>query len=662
MRYAVLSFLVALALPFALTFAGEGAGEATKPAAMPASDRVDAISASYIGSAACAGCHAEVEAEWATSDHAKAWTEASPDTILADFNNTAFAHDGMTARFRVEPDGSHHIEITEKDGATRDYPVHSVVGIEPLQQYLLETEPGRLQSFDVVWDTKKGGWFHLYPDQDLPPSDGLHWTGPYKNWNGRCAVCHATGYEKNYDPSTDSYSSAYEEIGVGCETCHGKGSTHVAWAEEWEATGATPPANYGFAVDVKNREEMLSECAGCHSRREPLEAGSPEPDSGFHNNHNLSLLMPGLYFPDGQIQDEVYVYGSFLQSKMYAKGVTCSNCHNPHTTDLVADGNDVCTQCHSPAGNPEFPSLSHALYDDPSHTHHPMGSEGAQCKNCHMVERVYMGNDWRADHSFRVPRPDLNAVTGAPDACTTCHEDKDAAWAAAEIAAWYPDSAHRGARYGEAFAAARKDPAAAAPALVAIALDGAQPAIVRATALALLGRGTAPDVADMVAPLLEDPDPLVRAAAVDTQRSLAQEAKVARIAPLLSDPSKNVRVAAARALIGVPAEAFASDDVDALREAAADYRVSLANRADFPETQMQLAGLALTNKQWDEAMAAFAEATEMDPQLVQAWVMQVRIAAATQGQAAAEAVLGKALAANPADATLNAYRYQLSGR
>lgn len=62
-----------------------------------------------------------------------------------------------------------------------------MAGIAPLQQYLLETAPGRLQSCDVVWDGVAGRWHHLYPDQDLPPGDGLHWTGPYKTWNARCA-------------------------------------------------------------------------------------------------------------------------------------------------------------------------------------------------------------------------------------------------------------------------------------------------------------------------------------------------------------------------------------------------------------------------------------------------------------------------------------------
>ena len=164
----------------------------------------------------CRDCHTKAAEAWEGSHHAKAWTAPTAENIVADFNNTEFRHDGTLTRFRVEH-GEHIVTVTEKDGVTTEYTVHSVAGIEPLQQYLLETEPGRIQSFDVVWDTVEKEWFHLYPDQDLPPDDGYHWTGPYKNWNARCAECHATGFEKNYSPVERSYSSTPVEIGVGCE-------------------------------------------------------------------------------------------------------------------------------------------------------------------------------------------------------------------------------------------------------------------------------------------------------------------------------------------------------------------------------------------------------------------------------------------------------------
>ena len=198
-----------------------------------------------MGSDQCIECHRPEAEAWATSHHALAWTEIEAGHIVADFDGTRFDHDGMSVEFSVASDGP-RANVTEKDGVTTEYGVHSVVGIEPLQQYLLETEPGRLQSFDVVWDTEARQWFHLYPDQDLPPDDGLHWTGPYKNWNARCAECHATGFEKNYDAQTRSYASTQSEIGVGCEACHGPGSAHIDWTQG--QTLAADLSEFGFTI------------------------------------------------------------------------------------------------------------------------------------------------------------------------------------------------------------------------------------------------------------------------------------------------------------------------------------------------------------------------------------------------------------------------------
>ncbi|WP_172327163.1 multiheme c-type cytochrome [Mangrovicoccus sp. HB161399] len=615
--------------------------------------------AGFAGSEICTGCHdAEAEA-WSGSHHAAAWTAATPGNIRADFDGTSFSLGGMEVRFRIAADGSRHAEVTELDGSVTGYEVQSVVGIEPLQQYLFETEAGRLQSFDVVWDTEQGRWFHLYPGLNPPPSDAMHWTGPYKTWNGRCAVCHATGFEADYDPETRSYASVQAEIGVGCESCHGAGAAHVAWASRLQDTQEEPPADYGLA-DLSDPASFLDACGGCHSRREAYSDASPPAGTPYHDAYNLSLLRPGLYWPDGQIRDEVYVLGSFLQSKMQAKGVTCTNCHDPHSGGRIAEGNAVCTQCHSPAGNPDFPSLPLKVFDGPEHTHHPAGSAGAECKSCHMPEAVYMGNDWRADHSFRIPRPDLSAETGAPDACTSCHEGRDPAWAAAVLEDWFPESTHRGPHYGQILARGTADPVAAAGDLSVLARSE-EPGIVRATALWLLGQGGGPAEADAVESLLADPDPLVRAAAIDAQRGADAQLRVQRIVGLLGDPSRSVRIAAARALLGAPVAHLPGPMAENLRRAQGEWRGAMAARLDFPETHVQLAGMALTLRNFPAAAQAFAEVTALDPQYVDAWVMRARLAAALDGPDAARSVLEEAVAANPGDLGLSSLLADLGG-
>ena len=389
----------------------------------------------------------------------------------------------------------------------RVFELHGVVGVAPLQQYLVATETDRLQTLDVAWDVERRHWYHLYPDQDLRPGDGLHWTGPYKTWNARCAECHATGFEKNYDPHARRYQSRQAEIGVGCEACHGPGEAHVAWAEapdtfenarwpELTAKGFT----IGFSVGVPETE--IQQCAGCHARREPLFDGNPMPGTAFHDAYRLALLREGLYHADGSIQDEVYVYGSFLQSKMYARGVRCTDCHDAHSARLKADGNKVCTQCHSPVGNPRFATLRKADYGDPSHHFHTPGSDGAKCKSCHMIERIYMGIDGRRDHSFRVPRPDLSVETNAPNACTDCHADRSPSWAAEEIKRRFSHAGQRGPHFSQVFATARRDPAESQEALLEIAKQGGLPGVIRASALDLLRLAADASIAARAAPLL----------------------------------------------------------------------------------------------------------------------------------------------------------------
>ncbi|SHE40718.1 doubled CXXCH domain-containing protein [Ruegeria intermedia] len=609
----------------------------------------------YVGSEACRDCHDEQVQAWAGSHHAKAWTAPTPENVVADFGGATFAGNGMAVEFRRE-NGAYLADVTEQDGQMRTYRVHSVVGIEPLQQYLFETEPGRLQSFDVVWDTEEKRWFHLYPDQDLPPDDGLHWTGPYKTWNGRCAECHATGFKKNYDVRTQSYASTQSEIGVGCESCHGPGSAHLDWTR-----GQAVPAGlgaFGFSMQWGrgDTESEIQQCAGCHSRREAFADGNPLPGTPFHDAYNLAILRPGLYQPDGQIMDEVYVYGSFLQSKMYAKGVGCLNCHEAHGATLKAEGNAVCTQCHSPAGNPDFPTLRKALYDGPAHHRHTPGGEGAQCKSCHMIERVYMGVDGRRDHSFRVPRPDLGL--GA-DACTDCHSDRDQPWAAAAIDAWHPDPAHRRPHFGTVFAPVFSGQGADPGALTAIALDADQPGIVRATAAYLLQPHGSAELAAATAGLLADADPLVRANVVPLQRSADLPDRIDRLAPLLSDPARSVRLSAAKEFLTVPGQTLTPLQRSNAREAMADWQRTLSNRLDFPETHLVLGGMALTLRNAPAAERAFRRVVTLDPQREEAWPMLVQLAQINRGVEAARAVLREGLKVLPDSAALGALADQL---
>jgi len=610
-----------------------------------------ASSPNYVGLETCQSCHAAEVAAWQDSHHGWALRLPTPENVLGDFNDAKLEFKGITSRF-FRKDGKYFVETDGADGKLAPFEIKYVVGVEPLQQYLVDTGGGRLQALDLAWDTVAKRWYHLYPNETVNAGNGLHWTGPYKNWQARCAVCHQTDFKKNYSPKDQTYQSTWKDLTVACEACHGPGEAHVAWAKDgakFDMSAFLDVDALGFTRPAGTTKQMAEEnmCGPCHSRREPLDADSTLPQSAFGNHFNLSPLNNGLYFPDGQQHDEVYILGSFLQSKMHEKGVTCSNCHDPHTAKLIFEGNQTCTQCHNEVGRAEFPTLKKRLYDSPEHTRHKAGSEAAQCVNCHMPERNYMIVDGRRDHFFRVPDPLLSEKAGSPDACLTCHDKEKASWAAEHIAKWAPAHVTKAAAYGEAFAKARGqgiDPQTKDQ-LVAIALDTEQPAIVRATAAREIADRLAPGDLAKVAGLLSDESDLVRAAAARLQRQADPPERARALTPLLSDPIESVRLAAALELTTI-GEAMPTEGRPLLEKVLGELRETYAARADFPETQMAIGGLAMTSRNWPAAEAAFQQAALMDPQLAEAWLARARIRAALGDVPGATEILTAAYARN----------------
>ncbi len=617
----------------------------------------------YLSSTRCASCHQDAYKAWSHSHHSWAWRPAHPQNVLGDFDNTAFEYRGVRSQFTSQ-DGRYFVTTRGPDNRDATYEITWTVGVTPLQQYLIKQDDGRLQALDIAWDTEKKRWFHLFPDQKLDNDPGLHWTGPYKNWNARCATCHVTGFTKGYQPHDNRYQSAWSETGVGCEACHGPGEAHVAWAEQGNVSSLAPFTS----VDAKGLTVSLSAdnpkgetelCAVCHSRRESLGADSSPPGEPFSDHYRLALLREGLYHADGQIQDEVYVYGSFLQSKMHARGVRCSHCHQPHGTKLVAEGNAVCTQCHNLEGNSNFPTLVPALYDSPKHHHHPSGSEAARCVSCHMPSQTYMVVDPRRDHSFRVPRPDLSVKLGVPNACNDCHAVQSPQWAYDQIQTWFPNGQHQKPHYGEALHAGRLhlDETSIA-ALVDLARNDTEPAIARASALELLAPAASPAVAGRALPLLEDPSSLVRSAALGLFNAAQPSARTKYSGPLLDDPVRSVRIAAARQVVGIPTHDLSPDDRAIVNTAVREYQDSLSAQADFPEVQLNLARFAERVGKNKTAAQSLHAALTLDPKLPEAWIRLVLMKIEAQRFEEAKQTLQQAVAEVPDSGAL----YQLLGR
>ncbi|HET9926942.1 MAG TPA: multiheme c-type cytochrome, partial [Methylomirabilota bacterium] len=299
----------------------------------------------HVGQQVCAQCHPQIEQRWRGSHHDLAMQPATDASVTGNFNDTRFTYAGVTSTF-FRRDGKFVVRTDGSDGQLADYEIKYTFGTAPLQQYLIEFPDGRLQALGIAWDTRErahGGqrWFHLYPGQNVTHQDGLHWTRPSQNWNYMCAECHSTGVRKNYDPGTRHFNTTYAEVNVACEGCHGPGSTHVAWARkegDWprldggtkglagpldERRGVTwtisPETGNAERAPARGTAREVETCGRCHARRGQF-SEDYVPGRSLGDTHRVALLEDRLYYPDGQIRDEVYEYGSFLQSKMFYQG------------------------------------------------------------------------------------------------------------------------------------------------------------------------------------------------------------------------------------------------------------------------------------------------------------------------------------------------------
>lgn len=588
----------------------------TLPACTKPAPPENVLTTSYVRDSGCRECHERQFEEWSQSDHDLGMQHATTDSVLGDFNDASFEKSGITSRF-FRRDGKFMVRTEGPEGEMADFEIAYTFGVRPLQQYLVPFPGGRLQCLTIAWDTQERRWFDLYPNDNFPHEDSMHWTGIQFNWNHMCAGCHSTNLQKNFDLETDTFTTAWSEIDVGCQACHGPGAEHVKWANDNASSGGNSDEGFGLAVDYvfKTGQFEVEQCAPCHSRRHDLSVPGSAPDA-FMDTYVPSLLEAELYHADGQILDEVFVYGSFVQSKMYGKGVRCTDCHNPHTLKLVVAGNRLCTRCHQVAASDLYPSLKSKNYDDTTHHFHPPDNEGAQCVQCHMPVQNYMIVDPRHDHSMRIPRPDLTVSAGIPNACSACHSDKSTEWALDAIEKWYGPRDVDALDYATVLTLARQGRAPISE-LKRLVQSTELPAIKRATAMQALFPYGDTSGGYIEAGLL-DPDPLIRLTAVRGAVLFPDAEKRKRLLPLLEDPVRSIRLESARVLSTVPPDTFPRAQRAAYDAALEDYvQVQHAN-GDRAESHTNLAMLHQNQNKPDAAEKAYLTAIEIDPYFLQA--------------------------------------------
>jgi Tfp pilus assembly protein PilF len=571
--------------------------------------------ASFVGREKCINCHQKEYEKWQNSHHDKAMDEANEKTVLGDFNDAAFEHDGITTRF-YRKDNKFFVNTQGPGGEMGDFEITYTFGFYPLQQYLVPFSGGRLQSLPIAWDTKEKRWFRL-PNGTDDPGDWLHWTKAAQNWNGMCAECHSTGLEKGFDYKTGTYNTTWSEIDVSCEACHGPGSRHVAWADK-PPMARTQSEDYELVVRTGKMSsiEQVQLCAPCHSRRS-LIGDYEHSGKDLMDNMVPTTLREGLYYPDGQILEEVYVYGSFVQSKMYRNGVRCGDCHDVHSIKLVKEGNDLCLQCHRAD---TYDSKDHHFHKKEGEEGEPIKSdngkilfkvgEGAECVKCHMPGRYYMGNDYRPDHSIRIPRPDLSIELKTPNSCNRCHRDESDEWSADYTTKWYGMT--RKPHYGTILAAGRKGIQKAHEDLIRLANDPLFPGIVRATALSLLRSYPDEQSTKALERALADEESLIRHTAISNLGQLDPKERIKLLAPMLYDPVKAVRAQAARNLTEIPTDLLDAERKKVFQVNLRDYQKAMEYAADFPHARMNLGNMYVNLRRFDLAEKHYRAAFGID--------------------------------------------------
>ncbi|MEM9827522.1 MAG: multiheme c-type cytochrome [Planctomycetota bacterium] len=617
----------------------------------------------FVGRSACVDCHqAEAEA-FKGSHHDLAMDRATDDTVLGDFDNATLTHHGITSRMFRDRD-RFMIHTEGPSGEMADFEIQYVFGVDPLQQYMVAfddddqrdaDELPRLQVLRISWDTRKKEWFYLPPpdvDEKLEPNDPLHWTGIAQRWQTMCADCHSTNLHRGFDVDDQRYHTTFTDIDVSCESCHGPGSLHIELARSkslfWDR-------HHGYGLPRlkgDDPEPQLQSCAPCHSRRGLLDE-SFTAGSHYHNHFDLERFTPATYHADGQIKDEVYVYGSFIQSKMYHKGIRCTDCHDPHTARLIHRGNEVCTSCHQHAGG---------KYDTPSHHHHAVGTAGAQCINCHMPHTTYMEVDDRHDHSLRVPRPDLSVQLGTPNACSQCHlkdikkdlpaekladltqyrdwiqaaEAGDESirqalnkldrWCDQACDQWYGEDRKQPPHFAEAVVAFRQGETGAASRLLKFATDPQTPALVRASLLdeaSMSGRAGGMTVYQakklLGAPELDltgsdEQAPMVLAAAARALLVESPDDIRLALAPLLDHNVKLVRTTAARVILrGNAYPTLRKQERESFDRVLDEIREGIDAVADRAGAHMEWATFAEARGEFQDAIQAYETAIRVEP-------------------------------------------------
>jgi predicted CXXCH cytochrome family protein len=618
-------WIACLAAPLAVWLAA-----LSSVAARPSHDQViGAQDQTFVGAARCAACHEGMHRKWSGARHSKMLQPASPSTVLGDFSKGAVTLHGVgftleraADRFLIRgpfpsaPDQTHRVDYT--------------LGSRRVQHYLTTLVDGRIVVLPPTWDVVRGEWFH---NLDIVNPDEAT-RNPVQVWNSNCFGCHVSAQVKGFDPATSGYRTSWTDFGTSCERCHGPGAAHVARYENPAAPASAPPAIVVPTRLTAERSTMV--CAQCHSLRDVTVPGFAAGADYF--DHFAPVLEYGqksekdpAYWPDGRPRRFSNDAIGFWQSACFVSGnATCTTCHtDPHEPDvdrnpqLAVANNDLCARCHAPIAK-----------DVSRHSRHAPDSAGSACIACHMPRTVISLRSRMPDHTISVPAPENTTRHGIPNACSECHQDRDAAWAVKTLEKWFPNGRRqRLVALADAFSAARRREVTAVEPLIAIASDARQPAIVRANAVGYLRFFPTPQSRAALVAAAASPHAAIRATAVIGlgEPGFSADSTVPVLASALGDDRRVVRVGAALSLVNLRVATLPASAVPQFEAAKRDYLTRATLLADDPGVQLDAGKFHLMNQDPEAAARALEAGLRLDPNLHAASYF-LAIARLTQGR------------------------------
>lgn len=425
----------------------------------------------FVGSSACADCHADRYTEWAASTHGRAGGTPGQVETIPSFDGAPIVFADATVIPSINAEGEYQFAVQREDMEDVVLTVHGVVGGGHMQGggtqgFVSRFADGTVRFLPFDYSRTENLWFcntapiagfwmasvspGLRPDigwvpitpttkltdcGDWPPVRVLGTSTRFAN----CQQCHGSQITLAYDTVARAYETGMESLAINCESCHGPAAEHVRLAREGSLAGRSDAGLR--SLDDLDEDGSLGVCFQCHALKRALRSGYLPGDT-LLNYFSLgaALIADEPLFPDGRVRTFAY-QANHRFSGCYRNGrMTCVDCHDPHgqgyrdvfRRSLSGPFDDgQCTGCH----------VSKAA-DPAAHTYHPPGSEGARCVSCHMpyLQQPVLGQAIRyarSDHTIAVPRPGLDDAMGVPNACGLCHQDRTPSELALQVQAWW---------------------------------------------------------------------------------------------------------------------------------------------------------------------------------------------------------------------------------